>query len=86
VAEHYERVTIAERDELPQAPERRKTSHRGSTPMQLHARGCGGLSRDRQMSFSRKELSKGDGGRVNYLAKIRDIGGRLRFHRPGTER
>jgi hypothetical protein len=42
------------------------------------------------MSFLRKELSAGDCGRVDYrdgvVANIRDTGGRLRFHRPGTER
>jgi hypothetical protein len=33
VAEHYDRVTVIERDELPEAPEPRKGVHRGSTPM-----------------------------------------------------
>jgi pimeloyl-ACP methyl ester carboxylesterase len=43
VAEHYERVTIVERDELPEAPEPRKGVPQGRHPHALHARGREGL-------------------------------------------
>jgi 2-polyprenyl-6-methoxyphenol hydroxylase-like FAD-dependent oxidoreductase len=43
VAEHYDRVTIVERDELPEAPEPRKGVPQGRHPHALLARGREGL-------------------------------------------
>ena len=43
LAEHYDRVTIIERDELPESPEPRKCVPQGRHPHALHARGREGL-------------------------------------------
>jgi 2-polyprenyl-6-methoxyphenol hydroxylase-like FAD-dependent oxidoreductase len=43
MAEHYDRVTIIERDELPEAPDPRKGVSQGRHPHVLHARGREGL-------------------------------------------
>src|SRR5262249_11542261 len=43
VADHYDRVTVIERDELPEAPEPRKGVPQGRHVHALHARGREGL-------------------------------------------
>jgi 2-polyprenyl-6-methoxyphenol hydroxylase-like FAD-dependent oxidoreductase len=43
VAEHYDQVTIIERDQLPEAPEPRKGVPQGQHAHALHARGREGL-------------------------------------------
>jgi 2-polyprenyl-6-methoxyphenol hydroxylase-like FAD-dependent oxidoreductase len=43
LSEHYDRVTLVERDALPEAPEPRKGVPQGRHTHALHARGCEGL-------------------------------------------
>jgi 2-polyprenyl-6-methoxyphenol hydroxylase-like FAD-dependent oxidoreductase len=60
VAEHYDQVTIIERDELPEAPEPRKGVPQGQHTHALHAWGLEGLEQlfpGLTGSFSRKGLS-----------------------------
>ena len=60
LAEHYDRVTIIERDELPESPEPPKGVPQGRHPHALHARGARGSNSSSlasPMNLSRKGLS-----------------------------